>query len=115
MLFYAQKMPKKDLAAHASQYCTHDSRTAVRTFLASIPSTTGTRIFESTFKYYLVLNTWELQIIFFFVLIGPGWKCVHDTELDQSFSELVGSPPGNENSKSYELPRPSWGKLVRGY
>ena len=41
---------------------------------------------------------------------GPSWKCAHDTELDQSFSELVGSPPGNENSKSYELRRSSWGK-----
>ena len=38
---------------------------------------------------------------------------VHDTGLDQSFPELVGSPPGNENSKSYELRRPSWGKQGR--
>jgi hypothetical protein len=26
MLFYAQKMPKKDLFAHASQYCTSEER-----------------------------------------------------------------------------------------
>ena len=44
---------------------------------------------------------------------GPSWKCVHDTELDQSFSELVGSPPGNENSKSYGQERSKLGQAGR--
>ena len=46
-------------------------------------------------------------------MIGPGWKCVYDTELDQSFSELVGSPPGNENSKSYGQERSKLGQAGR--
>ena len=39
--------------------------------------------------------------------------CVYDTELDQSFSELVGSPPGNENSKSYGQERSKLGQAGR--
>ena len=35
--------------------------------------------------------------------IWARWKCAQCVDLIQGFLELVGDPPGNENSKSYEL------------
>ena len=57
-------------------------------------------------RYFKVLYIWARPIIFFLDSIWARWKCAQCVDLIQGFLELVGDPPGNENSESYGLRRP---------